>query len=205
MPPRPRTTPRKQPSQERARATVDAILSATARLLVKEGYDRASTNKVALAAGVSIGSLYQYFPSKEALVAALIDRHSGQMMAAFEEQLAEASGLPLREAVPRVARAWVIAHAVDPRLHAVIHEQIPRVGRLSRVEQLEARAEALLSVYLEAHRGEIRPTDIEAASFLLVQLVEAATHKAVSSRGDLLEGDRLSRELSDVILRYLLP
>jgi len=68
---RPRTNPRKIASQERSRATVDALVEATARILIKEGYDRASTNKIAAVAGVSIGSLYQYFPSKEALVAAV--------------------------------------------------------------------------------------------------------------------------------------
>ena len=62
----PTTSPRRRPRQARAQATVDAIVKATARVLVDEGYDRASTNRVALAAGVSIGSLYQYFPSKEA-------------------------------------------------------------------------------------------------------------------------------------------
>src|SRR5262250_1602249 len=70
-----RTNLRKSASQQRSRATVDALLEATARILIKEGYDRASTNRIAHVAGVSIGSLYQYFPSKEALVAALIDRH----------------------------------------------------------------------------------------------------------------------------------
>jgi AcrR family transcriptional regulator len=77
---RPRTNPRKLASQERSRLTVDALLEATARILMKDGYDRASTNRIADAAGVSIGSLYQYFPSKEPLVAAVIDRHSQGMM-----------------------------------------------------------------------------------------------------------------------------
>jgi AcrR family transcriptional regulator len=63
---KPRTNPRKLASQERSRLTVDALLEATARILVKDSYDRASTNRIADAAGVSIGSLYQYFPSKEA-------------------------------------------------------------------------------------------------------------------------------------------
>ena len=52
--------------------TVEAILDATARVLVREGYARTSTNRVAAVAGVSIGSLYQYFPNKESLVAALV-------------------------------------------------------------------------------------------------------------------------------------
>ena len=74
------TTPRKSASQERSRITIDTILEATARVLMKDGYDRASTNRIAAAAGVSIGSLYQYFPSKEALVAAVSERHSREVL-----------------------------------------------------------------------------------------------------------------------------
>jgi AcrR family transcriptional regulator len=86
---RPKTAPRKLATQERAQRTVDAMLTATARILVKEGYDTASTNKIALAAGVSIGSLYQYFPGKEALVAAVIDRHVEEMMGVVRVALAD--------------------------------------------------------------------------------------------------------------------
>ena len=74
-----RTTPRKRPRQARSKATVDTILDATTRVLVKQGFDGLSTNAVAAAAGVSIGSLYQYFPNKEALVLALIERHMEEM------------------------------------------------------------------------------------------------------------------------------
>jgi AcrR family transcriptional regulator len=81
MPPRLRTAPRKRPTQARATATVEAILLATSRLLAREGYDRLSTNRVAEEAGVSVGSLYQYFPSKEALVATLAERHRERTMA----------------------------------------------------------------------------------------------------------------------------
>ena len=78
----PTMLPRRRPRQARAQATVDAIIQATARVLVEDGYDRASTNRIAQAAGVSIGSLYQYFPSKEALVAALVETHVDRMMEA---------------------------------------------------------------------------------------------------------------------------
>ncbi len=70
----------KMPLQERSRATVDALVEATARILVREGFEKASTNRIAEVAGVSVGSLYQYFPSKEALVAAVIDRHNREIM-----------------------------------------------------------------------------------------------------------------------------
>src|SRR5271163_4842073 len=95
---KPSTDPRKPASQERSRVTVDALLEATARVLTKEGYDGASTNKIAAVAGVSIGSLYQYFPSKEALVAAVIDRHMHEMSAVTRAALVKAAALPLEAA-----------------------------------------------------------------------------------------------------------
>src|SRR5262245_18451911 len=93
-----RTNPRKVPRQERARATIDALLTATARILVKEGFDRASTNRIAEEAGVSVGSLYQYFPGKEALVAALIERHIDEMTSLFASAFERFAALPLTEA-----------------------------------------------------------------------------------------------------------
>src|SRR5678809_1130501 len=115
MPARVRTSPRKSATQARAQATVDAILEATARILVKEGYDRASTNRIALAAGVSIGSLYQYFPSKEALVAALIERHMDEMLVVVTEAVAGIEGKPIEQAVRSIVEKMVKAHAIDPR------------------------------------------------------------------------------------------
>jgi len=91
-----RTTPRKEPAQERSRVTYDAIVAATARVLVKDGYDALTTNRVAREAGVSVGSLYQYFPGKEALVAAVMEQHAARMQAHIEERLLHV-GAPLAD------------------------------------------------------------------------------------------------------------
>src|SRR5689334_12776867 len=120
MAPRARTVPRKSPRQERSKATVDTILDATARVLVQEGYDRASTNKIALRAGVSVGSLYQYFPSKEALVAALIDRHMEEMNGVFSERMTGLGEKPPEQLVRDVIEGMISAHKVEPKLHTVI-------------------------------------------------------------------------------------
>src|SRR3954464_6272927 len=94
-----RTTPRKHPRQARSRATVDTVLEATARVLVKRGFDGLTTNIVADAAGVSIASLYQYFPNKEALVAALIEKHVDEMTSMVLCELTRVAQLPMAEAV----------------------------------------------------------------------------------------------------------
>src|SRR5690242_13473336 len=87
--------PRKKPTQARSAATVEALVTATARILVREGYDRASTNKIAREAGVSIGSLYQYYPSKEALVAALIERHMTDRRELLRGAMVDLAAVPL--------------------------------------------------------------------------------------------------------------
>ena len=177
-----RTNPRKTASQKRSRLTVDAILEATARILVREGFDKASTNRIAEVAGVSVGSLYQYFPSKEALVAALIDRHNRQVMQAIQGELAEALKLSIEDAVRRLVSIAVEAHRIDPKLHRALTEQIPRVGRLEHAEFFNRQYYALFENYLKSRRGELSVTDLGLAAFVCVTTIEALTHTAVLHR-----------------------
>lgn len=176
---RPLTKPRKNASQERSRATVDALVEATARILVREGFDKASTNRIAEVAGVSVGSLYQYFPCKEALVAAVIVRHRHEIMRTVRGELADAMNQPVEQAVRTLVAVAVKAHRVNPRLHRVLAEQISRVGKLENVETFDRDNFALFRNYLEAHRNELRVDDLELASFVCVTSIEALTHNAV--------------------------
>ncbi len=204
MPRRPRTTPRKKPRQDRSIATVDAILDATARVLCTTGYDRASTNRIALAAGVSVGSLYQYFPSKEALVAALATRHMSSMTGVVKTKLAEVATAPMPVAVRTIIAAMFEAHAVDPRLHKVLIEEVPRVGRLENVRAVEREVEMLVASLLESRKRELRKTtNVETMALLLVTVVEAATHAAVIAELPPARAQAVAEELTDLVLRYL--
>jgi AcrR family transcriptional regulator len=200
---RPATTARKTATQERSKATVDALLDATARVLVREGYDRASTNKIAVAAGVSIGSLYQYYPSKEALVAAVIERHTGEMMDLVRTSLVRVANLPLAEAARELVRVMIDAHRIEPKLHRVLVEQAPRVGNMEAIERVDEDALSLVRAYLEAHPDEVRVTDLGMAAFLAVSSVEAMTHIAVLRRPELLEDPRFVDEVAALVVRYL--
>lgn len=196
------TNPRKRAIQARSQATVDAILAATAHILVREGYDRASTNKVAERAGVSIGSLYQYFPGKEALVAALLERHLAEMDAVLRAALPRLAAEPIDRAARSIVQVMVDVHAIDPALHKVFVEQVPRIGKLERVEGFEREMTALVRGYLEARRDELIVADLDLAAFIVVGVVESLTHAAVLSRQDLL-GERFVEEVSAVVIRYL--
>ena len=200
------TSPRKSASQERSRSTVDALLEATTRILIKEGYDRASTNRIAEVAGVSIGSLYQYFPSKEALVAAVVERHSQELSRVTRNALLKVAARPIEVAAREFVSVAIDAHRVNPKLHGVLAEQIPRVGRLENIEANVRDGYALVRGYLEAHRDEIDVADLDLAAFVVVTVVEALTHAAVLRRPDILADDKARRFVDDVtrlVVRYL--
>jgi AcrR family transcriptional regulator len=200
---KPLTNPRKHASQERSRATVDALIEATARILVREGFDRASTNRIAEQAGVSVGSLYQYFPGKEALIAAVIERHSREIMQVVRGALAEAAARPIRQAVRTLVVAAIEAHRVDPKLHRVLAEQIPRTGKLEKVETFNRENYALFKAYLESHSDELRAVDLDIAAFVCVTSIEALTHTAVLHHSEILSDDETVEAVVDEATRLI--
>ncbi len=205
---RPQTSPRKTASQSRSHSTVDALVAATARLLIEEGFDRTSTNKIAALAGVSIGSLYQYFPSKEALVAAVVERHTQDLSRVVMGAFLKVSERPIEVGVRELVVAGINAHSVDPALHRILAEEAPRIGGLGDIDTLQRNGRALIRDYLEAHRGEISAADLDLAAFILVTTIEALTHSAVLHRPDILADGKAGAyadEVTGLVLRYLRP
>ncbi len=205
----PTTSPRRRPRQARAQATVDAIVKATACVLVEEGYDRASTNRIAHAAGVSIGSLYQYFPSKEALVAALVESHQSRMRDALDQALALGQSLAVSGAGSLDARARLVvrgmmaAYRIDPQLHHVLCQEVPKVGELKKVYGFEQHLAEVCRRELFIASERIRLNDVDRGVFLIVHAVPSVVRAAIQS--DVTgEGDaKLADELTDMIVRYL--
>lgn len=203
---KPLVKPRKHATQERSRATVDALIEATARILVREGFDKASTNRIAEVAGVSVGSLYQYFPGKEALVVAVIGRHDQEIMQVVRRALAEVASLPFEQGVRRLVAAAVEGHRVDPELHRVLAEQIPRTGRLGNVGMFDREPYALFKAWLEDHRHELRVADLELAAFICGTSIEALTHNAVLHHADMLTDEAVATlidETTRMVIGYL--
>jgi len=203
---RPATKPRKLASQKRSRATVAALVEATARILVSEGFDKASTNRIAEVAGVSVGSLYQYFPSKEALVLAVIERHNREILQLVRAVLDEIAPLPVEEAVRRVVAMAIEAHRIDPKLHYILAEQIPRTGRLQNVEAANREAHALFRAYLESRKDELQLANVDLVAFICATSIEALAHNAVLHHEAMSSNDAteaLIDETTRLIVGYL--
>lgn len=203
MSPKPASQVRKVPRQLRAQETVEAILVAAAHILEREGFEAATTNRVAAKAGVSIGSLYQYFPNKESLARALNERHTRELRALLQRRFEEIWDAPIEEGVRAIVHAMVEAHRVDPGLHRVLVGLSPSVGGQAETHVLEAEVEQLLTRYLEARSRELRLADPRLSAFMLVHTVEALTHAAVLEHPQWLKGEGFVEETTAMIAGYL--
>jgi AcrR family transcriptional regulator len=119
---------RKAPGQARSKETVNVILEASARILESEGLRGFNTNAVAAKAGVSIGSLYQYFPNKDAILLALIHRFEDATQDAILEAMRSGRGQPLKPCLRLFVRALVVMHYRRPRLNRVLEAEEERLG-----------------------------------------------------------------------------
>jgi AcrR family transcriptional regulator len=157
---------------------VRAILEAAAQLLEAHGPDGVTTDRIAERAGVSVGSLYQYFPGKEAIVATLARCHlleGARALAPVFERMA--AGAPLAETLPALVRATVEVHADRPRLHRLFADQAPLAPADARA--LDAGVGALaarFAAYLAA-RPEVRAPDPALAARLVLETLFALAHR----------------------------
>lgn len=197
------STARKRPEQDRSRSTVDAIVDAAARILVKDGYDAFTTNRVADKAGVSIGSLYQYFPNKDALLSELMRRHTNDLEAGITTMAEHAQRAPLAEFVRAAIEHNVRSHLIDPVLHRVLSDEVPRLGKLDWQADFAKRMSARVKAALEARRTELAVADIDVAVYLVTRTVEAVVHNGVTERLADLKSGVLAEELTRMLAGYL--
>jgi AcrR family transcriptional regulator len=195
--------PRKLPVQSRSRETVRAILEAAARILGEEGAAGFNTNRIARKAGVSVGSLYQYFPNKQALLRSLLGQRIESAQARRPPELCEGSTASLEEAVRASVRWHVATHLENPALEKVLNGLAADVLEEGEFEAFERRYEAAIMHFLRRHADRLRVGDVTMAAFLVMQLLHVALNRALVHHRAALEAGRLEAELTDLILRYL--
>jgi AcrR family transcriptional regulator len=197
-------TPRKTPRQERAKSTVDAILTAAAHILVEVGYERANVNDVARRAGVSIGSLYQYYPSKEALMGAVVRRHTDEMTAIFERAMPEMASLPLASAVREAVSRALAAFAYAPALRRVVVREAPKLAPSTLTPDWDAMIELAFCEFLKFHADRVRRKDIDVAARIVRVAVEAVASDFAVRDPEMLAEQHIVDEVVDLVARYLL-
>ena len=191
---------RKQPKQMRSRATIEAMLQAAAHILGERGWDGLTTNHVAQLAGVSIGSLYQYFPHKLALVEAVRQRHLGEVLDVLHA--ASDTSLPRARRIEALVDGMVGIHSRFPAAHRVLLEEIPR-GRHGRLTHdrfasiLHERYAAIVRAESRAAAGE----RVNIAARVLAAAIAGVVHDAANQ--GTLQSRTLRSELTRLVDAYL--
>ncbi len=174
---------------------VETLLQATTRILRRDGLERLTTNRVAEVAGVSVGSLYQYFPNKESLLDALRERYNAQFLARLIRTFTKFSALPFRESLRGVIGFMIDIHREDPQLHNALSPEIPEAQHQIVLEMVRAG--------LEANSDEVRRPDLELATYFVVEIGESLVHNTALRAPERLEDPRFLDEFCDLMERYL--
>jgi AcrR family transcriptional regulator len=152
--------PRKTPVQARSTVTVEAIAEATVQVLLSHGTDHLTTTKVAERAGVSVGTLYQYFPNKQSLLFAVLEDHLDKVSAAVETACERACHLPLAAMVQNVVEAFVDAKMQRPDISTALYRIAADIGGPALVQRTGERSrKALAAMLLTAPDATVQQED----------------------------------------------
>lgn len=204
MPRAARTVPRRKPRQKRAEDTVTILLEATERVFAQKGFHAATTNQIAKVAGVSIGTLYHYFPTKEALVATVVHRMwEGELTAV----MAHASAFvekPLADAIRLAVTALVDEIGRKIELYRSWYTEASHLGELEKGLGMTNQAVVFIQGALEQKRAEVRPRDLAFAADLVVKTALAVARTGARDYPEQVKSGALAAELSEMLTRYLL-
>lgn len=185
---------------------MDDILEAASQVFSKHGYAHGTTNRIAERAGVSIGSVYQYFPNKDSILLALVRKHMADGTSLVLSMLGDPSALSklaLPELVERFVRAMLALHEEDPRLHRVLFEEAPPPKVVwDELASMERAISAALAGMLGA-RSNKRPDDPELTAWIVVQTVEALVHRFVLHEGAPAKREAFVKEVVVLVSGYL--
>ena len=177
-------TPRKRPVQERSQATVAAILDATIRVL-GEGGAELSTTRVAEVAGVSVGTLYQYFPNRDALVNGVLADHLEIAIGAVEQAAAAVAGLPRGAAVEHVTRAFLAAKGKRAHISRLLDRAFGLTGRLDDRPMVAAAARRAQDA-IAGLLGDPTAPVVRSRAGILCAALEGVVRAAISEDPDRL-------------------
>ncbi len=194
--PRPDTELRKEPRQERSRALVDALVEATRRLMAEEGVAAVTTARVAELAGASIGSLYQYFPGREALIAAVIDRKLESDLEELGPEIRRLRDAPLEAALEGLVDIAIRYYRDETPLYREMIAAMSQVDREAHVARTLEGFDRAIAWVLEPHRDALAPgLELPLAAWTLRTAWIACVREAAARRPDLFQDDRLGEQL----------
>lgn len=202
----PNLRPRKTPRQARARETRARILAAASEVFSEHGYAAGTTNRIAAAAGMSVGSLYQYFPNKDAILVELVHAHiaEGELRLAPVLERAAApqqSNETIEPLIRAVVTELVALHVENRRLHQVLFEESPRPASLLReLHAAETRVVEMATLFVLA--ANVRTADPALTARVAVTTIESLVHRMIAT-DTRIDVDAFTDEVVHLVAGYL--
>lgn len=194
--------PRKKPQQRRSRATIETIFEATIQVLLANGFEKTTTIQIAERAGVSVGSLYQYFPNKRALLAAIVKRHVGGVVDATIAACISAHGRTIEEMCATMMAAFVDAKTRRPDVSRALYLPSAAIGDDGIVKAESSRcAQAVHDMLITASDATFEQPLI--VSGVLVAAIVGPTRAAIEAGGSRHAFEGLKRHLTALCVGYL--
>jgi AcrR family transcriptional regulator len=194
--------PRKSPVQARSTASVDAILEATVQVLLSVGKERLTTTRVALRAGVSVGTLYQYFPNKSALLKAVLRRHLNQVMEATERVCREQAGSTLQEMATALISAFLEAKMRDAKTSVALYSVSSDVDGAKIQQQMGLRSNRAIVAMLESAREPLIK-DPQLVASMVQGAMAGVSRRLLESGAPEKQFESLRQELIFLVSAYL--
>jgi AcrR family transcriptional regulator len=194
--------PRKQPVQARSEATVSALFEASIQVLLGVGYRRFTTTRVAERAGVSVGSLYQYFPNRQALITAVIERYLTGLRATIEQHCRELRGRPLDRQVTGLVEAVIAAKWEHIEVSRALHEPLADIGGAELVRGSAVKAAAAVAEVLRSC-ADASFRDVDRLALLIVIACSSLLQAAITDQTGALDREALRVHMCAMVLGYL--
>ena len=194
-----RALTRREPKQRRSRQTLEAVLEAVQGVLTRHGVEAITTNRIAEAAGVSIGSLYQYFPDKRAIFTALYDRHVDEVRHVIERTMADCTSASLEDFTRELVEGLANVHTEDAELHEIVSGTMPE-GTHGFKSALQTSFERVIS---RADQDRYTPDETKRILFVLPNMVEALVHGVADQNRPVISRNAAKDEAIRTVLVYL--
>lgn len=194
--------PRKKPQQRRSRVTLDTLFEATIQVLLANGLDNITTIQIADRAGVSVGSLYQYFPNKRALLAAVVKRHVGQVVDATIEACNSVHGKTIAEMCATMMAAFVAAKTRRPEVSRALYLPSAAVNADAIVKEESHRCIQAVHEMLET-ASDAKFAQPRWVSGVLIASIVGPTRAIIEAGGDRGTFERLKVHLTALCVGYL--
>lgn len=206
--------PRRKPTQSRSKILVDAIINASQQILVEEGAEQLTTKRIAEVAGITIGSLYQYFPNKEAILTNLFNEkiaaETEQISRETTRRIVAASDLSLRSTIGELIAINAELHLRYLELHGDFYREYhdffdfhSAVNAINTQVYQQPSWDEWLPRLLARYRSETTIDDLEQASFLTANIIDRLLEAALEKNPDWLSDSTYLGNIERAIMNYL--